>query len=176
MSRKYKFYNPEGTYFVSFAVQGWVDVFTRNQYKDILLEGLVYCQHNKGLEIFAWCIMTNHVHLIIRATKTDQLPEIMRDFKKFTSKAVLKAIENNDLESRREWLLNQFNTDSGHRFWRADNMPVELWSNKVIREKLNYIHYNPVEEGLVFNPEDYVYSSAVNYAGGKGLLEVTLLS
>jgi REP element-mobilizing transposase RayT len=176
MSRKYKFHNPEGVYFISFAVQGWVDVFTRNQYKDILLDSLGFCQLNKGLEIFAWCIMTNHVHLIARATKADQLPDILRDFKKFTSKAVFQAIENNDRESRREWLLKQFTTESGNRFWRADNKPVELWSNKVIQEKLKYIHYNPVEEGLVFNPEDYVYSSAVDYAGGKGLLEVTILN
>ena len=63
MSRKYKFHNPEGVYFVSFAVQSWVDVFTRNVYKDILIENLIYCQNNKGLEIFAWSIMTNHVHL-----------------------------------------------------------------------------------------------------------------
>lgn len=140
-----------------------------------MLDSLGFCQLNKGLEIFAWCIITNHVHLIARATKADQLPDILRDFKKFTSKAVFQAIENNDRESRREWLLKQFTTESGNRFWRADNKPVELWSNKVIQEKLKYIHYNPVEEGLVFNPEDYVYSSAVDYAGSKGLLEVSLL-
>jgi REP element-mobilizing transposase RayT len=64
MSRKHKFLNPEGLYFVSFAVVYWLDVFTRNEYKDILVENLKYCQENKGMEIIAWCIMTNHVHLI----------------------------------------------------------------------------------------------------------------
>jgi len=82
MSRKYKFHNPEGVYFVSFAVQGWVDVFTRNEYKDILVDNLKFCQENKGLEIFAWCIMTNHVHLIVRAKEGCSLPDILRDYKK----------------------------------------------------------------------------------------------
>ncbi len=176
MSRKYKFHNPDGTYFVTFAVNGWVDVFTRNQYKDILVENLAYCCQNKGLEIFAWCIMTNHVHFLARATGQNSLSDILRDFKKLTSKAVIKAVQENDRESRKEWLLQQFATEQGYRFWRSDNKPIEVWSNKVIQEKLNYIHCNPVEEGLVFRPEDYVYSSAVSYSGQNGLLEITLLS
>ena len=175
MSRKYKFHNPEGVYFVSFAVEGWVDVFTRNEYKNILVENLKYCQNQKGLEIFAWCIMTNHVHLVIRAKDGFRLSDILRDFKKFTSKAVLKAIAENNLESRKDWLLNQFKTREGFRFWRADNKPIELWSNAVIDQKINYLHQNPVEEGLVFKAEDYVYSSAVDYAGEQGLLEVIVV-
>jgi len=175
MSRKYKFHNPEGVYFVSFAVEGWVDVFTRNSYKDILIDNLVYCQENKGLELFAWCIMTNHVHLIVRAKDGVLLSDILRDFKKFTSKAIIKAIEENTQESRKEWLLKQFTTSRGMRFWRSDNKPIELWSNSVIDQKINYTHQNPVEEGLVFRAEDYVYSSAVDYAGEKGLLEIFVL-
>ncbi len=175
MSRKYKFHNPEGVYFVSFAVQGWVDVFTRNEYKDILVENLKFCQENKGLEIFAWCIMTNHVHLIIRAASNILLPDILRDYKKFTSKEIKKTIITNFRESRKEWLLKQFETPEGFRFWRGDNKPIELWSNKVIDHKIDYIHQNPVEEGLVFKAEDYVYSSAIDYAGEKGLLDVIVV-
>ena len=78
MSRKYKFHNPEGVYFVSFAVREWIDVFTRNEYKDVLIENLKYCQEHKRLEIFAWCIMTNHVHLIIRAGGDIPLQDIKR--------------------------------------------------------------------------------------------------
>lgn len=121
MSRKYKFHNPEGVYFVTFAVQGWTDVFTRNEYKDILVENLSWCQKNKGLEIFAWCIMTNHIHLIVRAGGGFLLSDIFRDFKKFISKALLKAISENFRESRKEWLLKQFETPNGNRFWRSDN-------------------------------------------------------
>ncbi len=104
MSRKYNFHNPDGVYFVSFAVNKWVDVFTRNEYKNILGESLRICQQSKGLEIFAWCIMTNHVHLIVRAKDDFILPDILRDFKKFTSKSILKAIAENTFESRKEWL------------------------------------------------------------------------
>jgi REP element-mobilizing transposase RayT len=60
MSRNYKFHNPNGAYFISFAIVEWLDVFTRNEYKDIFLESLTYSQENKGMEIYAWCIMTNH--------------------------------------------------------------------------------------------------------------------
>ena len=175
MSRKYKFHNPDGVYFITFAVQGWVDVFTRNEYKNILVDNLAWCQKNKGLELFAWCIMTNHVHLIAKAEGEHSLSDILRDFKKFTSKAVLKAIAESQRESRKEWMLKQFETEEGNRFWRADNKPVELWSNSVIAQKLNYIHQNPVEAGLVFRAEDYVYSSAVDYAGGNGLLDIFVL-
>ena len=175
MSRKYKFHNPDGVYFVSFAVQGWVDALTRSEYKDILIENLSYCQKNKGLEIFAWYIMSNHVHLIIRAKEGYLLSDILRDFKKFTSKAIIQAISDNPQESRKEWLLKQFKTETGYSFWRGDNQPIELWSNKVIDQKLNYLHQNPVEEGLVFKAEDYRYSSAYDYAGGNGMLDILVI-
>ena len=149
--------------------------FTRNEYKGILVANLKFCQENKGLEIFAWCIMTNHVHLIIRAASNILLSDILRDYKKFTSKALIDAFANNYQESRKEWLLKQFKTSEGFRFWRGDNQPIELWSNEVIDQKIDYIHQNPVEEGLVFKPEDYVYSSAIDYAGEKGMLNVVVI-
>jgi REP element-mobilizing transposase RayT len=178
MSRNYKFHNPLGVYFVSFAVVDWIDVFTRNEYKNILLDNLAYCQKHKGMEVFAWCIMTNHVHLVFRSS-TDKSPEqILGDFKRHTSKQLIKTISENPQESRKTWLLEQFRKAAlassnvrDFQFWRHDNKPIELWSNKVIDEKINYIHYNPVEAGLVFSPEHYLYSSAADYAGEKGLLE-----
>jgi REP element-mobilizing transposase RayT len=182
MSRNYKFVNPEGVYFVSFAVVEWIDVFTRNEYKEILLESLRYCQQAKGMELYAWCVMTNHVHLIFRSVNNEKPELILGSFKRFTSKAIVAAIKENPQESRKEWLLKQFE-EAGSKssnvkqfqLWRHDNKPIELWSNKVIDEKLNYIHNNPVEEGLVFRPEQYVYSSAIDYAGEKGLLDIMLI-
>ena len=182
MSRNYKFHNPEGVYFVSFAVVEWIDVFTRNEYKDILLDSLRYCQLEKGMEIYAWCIMSNHVHLIFSNMKDEKPELILGNFKRFTSKAIVAAIKENLQESRKDWLLKQFE-EAGkkssnvkqYQLWRHDNKPIELWSNKVIDEKLNYIHNNPVEEGLVFKAEQYVYSSAIDYAGEKGLLDIVLI-
>jgi REP element-mobilizing transposase RayT len=178
MSRNYKFHNPEGAYFVSFAVVEWIDVFTRNEYKNILLDSLRFCQKYKGLEVYAWCIMTNHVHLVFRSAGEDKPEDLLGDFKRFTSRKINQAIIENPKESRKEWLLEQFKKAGEHcsnvneyQFWRHDNKPIELWSNKVITEKIRYIHNNPVEEGLVFRPEDYVYSSARDYSGEKGLLD-----
>ena len=130
------------------------------------------------MEIFAWCIMTNHVHLIFRSVN-DQKPELLLgDFKRFTSNAVVQAIKENPHESRKEWLLAKFKKAAQqssnvkhYQFWRHDNKPIELWSNKVLDEKINYIHNNPVEEGVVSYPEDYLFSSAKDYRGDKGILE-----
>jgi len=178
MSRNYKFYNPKGLYFVSFAVVNWLDVFTRNEYKEIVLDSLRFSQKEKGMEIIAWCIMTNHVHLVFRSIKGIKPELLLGDFKRFTSKEIVKAIKNNLRESRREFLLTEFSKAASkssnvkhYQFWRHDNKPIELWSNSVIFEKINYIHNNPVAEGLVFRAEDYRYSSAVNYSGEQGLLE-----
>ena len=175
MSRKHKFHNPEGVYFISFAVQNWIDALTRSDYKNIIVDSLKYCQQHKGLNIYAWAIMSNHVHLIISSEGVFTLSEIIRDFKRHTSKHIIENIKNNPIESRKEWLLEQFHTDKGWRFWRGDNKPIELWSNHVIDQKINYIHMNPVDEGLVFNSEDYMYSSAIDYAGEKGLLDVEVV-
>jgi len=178
MSRNYKFHNPEGLYFVSFAVVNWLDVFTKNMYKDIVLESLQYSQREKGMEIIAWCIMSNHVHLIFRSVNGIKPEQLLGDIKRFTNRKIVKAIKENPKESRREFLLEAFSEAAEkssnvkhYQFWRHDNKPIELWSNRVIFEKISYIHNNPVEAGLVFRPEDYKYSSAVDYSGGIGLLE-----
>ncbi len=177
LSRNYKFHNPEGVYFISFAVVEWLDVFTRNEYKQIVIDSIYYCQKEKGMEVFAWCIMTNHVHLIFRIVN-DLLPEnVIGDFKRFTSKEIVRQITENPRESRKEFLLSAFKDAAskqanvqGNQFWQHDNHPIELWSPKVTQEKINYIHQNPVEAGLVYHAEDYVYSSARDYSGEKGLL------
>ena len=182
LSRNYKFQNPDGVYFVSFAVVEWLNIFRLNKYKDIIIESLRYCQKEKGMEIFAWCIMTNHIHLVFRSIKGQKPELLLGDFKRFTSKKTVQTIINNPKENRKEFLLNQFlkagiksSNVNKYQFWRHDNKPIELWSNKVIYEKINYVHNNPVEEGLVFHPEDYVYSSAKDYSGEKGILDDVII-
>lgn len=122
--------------------------------------------------------MTNHVHLVYRSVAGQKPEQILGDFKRFTSKKLVKAIQENTRESRREFLINQFKEEAQKssnvnrfQFWRHDNKPIELWSNKVITEKINYVHQNPVEAGLVFRAEDYVYSSAIDYSEEKGLID-----
>lgn len=179
MSRKYKFHNKEGLYFVSFATVYWVDVFIREQYCQILLDSLDYCRKNKGMELYCWCIMPSHVHLIFRAR--DSNPDtLLGRLKEYTSKEVVKCIEGNLRESRREWLLELFSRAAqvssnvkGRQFWQHHNKPIELWSPDVIDQKMEYIHNNPVAAGFVEEPWHWRYSSAVDYCTGKkGLLEM----
>lgn len=178
MSRNYRFHNPEASYFVSFAVVEWLDVFTRNEYKDLLLESLTFCQKEKGMEIYAWVVMTNHIHLVFRSTKGITPGQLLGSFKRHTSRSIVKAISENGRESRKEILLSTFKRNGSkasnvlkYQFWRQDNKPIELWSNHVIAQKIRYIHNNPVKQGFVFQPEDYRYSSAVDYSGEKGALD-----
>ena len=169
MSRKYKFNEKTGAYFISFATVNWIDVFTRDIYFSIFVESLDHCRKNKGMEIYGYCIMHSHIHLIFRSALGDP-SGLIRDLKGFTSRKLLKTIEDNPEESRKEWMLWMFeragkkNSNVKHRqFWQQNNQPIEIWSLKVFEQKLNYIHNNPVASGFVTNPVDWKYSSARNY-------------
>ena len=183
MSRKYKIRDQDKLYFVTFTVIRWLDVFTRNVYKDIFLDSLKYCQKHKGLEVCAYCIMTSHVHMIIGRNNQPGLDAIIRDIKKFTSVKIIEAIRDNPQESRKELLLWLFEKDGTNnpnntrfQFWQQHNHPVELATNEMIDQRLDYIHNNPVEAGIVLSPEHYLYSSAINYAGlPEKLIDVILI-
>jgi REP element-mobilizing transposase RayT len=144
MSRAYKFHDPEGPYLISYAVVEWIDVLTRPEYKDIVVERLRHCQKDKGLQLFAWVIMSNHVHLIARSAEGSDLAVIMRDHKKYTSKQIVKAIQENSTESRREWMLSRFRmagqaniNNKEFQFWRQDNKPLQLATNEAIDRRWN---------------------------------------
>ncbi len=179
----YKIRNQFATHFLTFAVVWWIDVFTRKIYRDIVLDSLRFCQKEKALKLNCWCIMSNHLYLIVSA-RNGNLSAILRDFKKFTSKEIVRSIKENKEESRREWMLEIFAREGGKnsrnkdfQFWRQDNHPQELYSSKFILQKRNYIHNNPVEAGIVEKPEHYLYSSAKDYFYQErcGLLEVVFL-
>lgn len=181
MSRKYKFYTERGAYFISFSVINWVDVFTRELYFNEIISSLDYCRKNKEMEIYGYCIMPSHIHLIFRA-KNNNPSDIIRDFKTFTSKKIVRLIEENPQESRKEWLLWMFRKAAAKRsnvkdyqFWQQDNHPIEIWSLSVFEEKLNYIHQNPVKSGFVENTWEWKYSSAKNYCDDmSAVLEIDI--
>ena len=169
------------THFLTFTVCGWIDLFSRKEYKDILIDSFQFCRKKKGLILNAFVIMSNHVHLIAQARESFILSDIIRDFKKFTHKTILPIIES-DKESRRLWMLHQFkfyasrhSRNENFQIWTNNNHPEECYSDSFTNVKLNYIHENPVRAGIVNNPEDYVYSSAANYAGMRGVMEIDLL-
>jgi putative transposase len=181
MSRNYKFHDQERPYFVTFTVINWIDAFTRREYKDILVDSLRFCMTNKGLELYAWVIMSNHVHLII-GTKDKPMEDILRDIKRHTSKKIVEAISENPQESRKEWMMKLFKeagrknpANENFQFWQQGNHPIELFSPAVMAQKLNYLHNNPVVAGWVDEPEHYLYSSARDYAGIKGMLDIQLM-
>ena len=182
MSEKYKIRDQDRIYFIIFSVVQWVDVFTRPLYKEIIIDNLKYCQHHKGLEIYAWCLMTSHLHMIVGRNGEQDIQNIIRDFKKYTSVKIVKAIEENGQESRREWLLWMFRKlaekSKKHQkycFWQNEYHPIELDRADIMQQKLDYIHDNPVKEQIVNSSEGYLYSSAIDYAGGKGLLAVKFI-
>ena len=159
----------------------WIDVFTHISYKEIIINSLKYCQSNKGLKLYAYCLMTNHIHLIASANGNKKLFEIIRDFKKFTNRAIIEEI-NSGNESRKKWLLNKFEFAGryltrieNYKVWQDGYHAIELISSDFTFQKLNYIHQNPVTAGIVSEPEHYIYSSAANYHGLRGLIEIELL-
>ncbi len=176
----YKIRNQDATHFLTFTIAGWVDIFSRQRYRDIILESFSFCRQKKGLLLGAYVIMTNHIHTIWTA-RNKNLSDLLRDFKTYTSKAITSSVAN-EPESRREWLLYMFrffangtNTNEQFKVWTGDNHPEEIFSQSFLISKLNYIHLNPVRAGLVSAPSDYLYSSAANYEGKKGLIEIDFL-
>jgi len=180
MSEGYKIRDQFKPHHLTLTVVDWVDVFTRKSYMDIVVDSLKYCHDNKALVIYAFVIMPSHLHLMV-SSETGHLSATLRDMKRHTSKKIIDAIRK-EPESRREWILEHFRkAASKHKrnnefqVWMHHNHPVELFSNKFIWQRLDYIHYNPVEAGLVESPEDYLYSSARNYADMESILDVVLL-
>jgi REP element-mobilizing transposase RayT len=113
--------------------------------------------------------MSNHLHIIASATDEDNLSNILRDFKKFTSKAIIDAIKENP-ESRKEWMLNLFwyagknnNKIRNFKVWQDGNDAKEIFLTPFLEQKMDYIHFNPVRAEIVANPEEYLYSSARDY-------------
>ena len=158
--------NTDHPYFLTFTVVGWIDVFTRSRYSDVIMESLSFCQQQKGLQVYAYVIMPSHVHLVARSTD-GKLNNIIRDFKSFTAKKILELISDKQRESRREWLLDQFSQAAGqtkqnkvHQFWQKTNHATELSNPVVFDQKVDYVHNNPVAAGLVMDAESWVYSSA----------------
>lgn len=181
MSSKYKFHNPNGLYFCTLTIVRWIDLFTRQRYRDIILDNLRFCLTTKGLHISGYVIMSNHIHLIASTAHPLGLSYLIGRFKSYTSKQLLDALTSAP-ESRRDWMLYLFRNyavfhkkDQQFQLWTHDSHPVELLSHKMALQKLEYIHLNPVRAGWVRHPEDWLYSSASNYILGEGLLEVDML-
>ncbi|HNV82411.1 MAG TPA: transposase [Tenuifilaceae bacterium] len=176
MSTGYKIHEKDGAYFLTFQIVGWVDIFTRLDYCETVIESFKYSQKHKGLNLFAFVIMSNHIHLLAQSEVGD-LSGFIRDFKSYTSKRFVEIMRS-DKESRKEWMEMvfryhaKFKSGQTFQFWTHKNHAEHIYSQKFIEQKVHYIHYNPVRSGIVVNPEDYLYSSARNYAGLESIIDV----
>ena len=185
-------------FFVTITVIDWVDVFTREEYKRIIADSLDFCRRKKGLCLYAWVLMSNHIHLIVSHDESnDKLAATIGDLKKFTAKNVINAIIENPQESRKEWLLKHFeeerikdNPDAScsiskdhgsdcsvgrkkhYHLWRRGYHSFCIYNIKMMRQKIDYLHANPVRAGIVDKPWDYRYSSSRNYIGEDGEIEI----
>jgi REP element-mobilizing transposase RayT len=181
MTTGYQIKDQEALYYLTFQIVGWVDVFSRQLYKDIIIDNLRYCQQNKELAVFAYIIMSNHIHIMLQS-QNGTLSQTIRDFKSYTSKVILETIEESN-ESRKEWMLNYFEyaarkhqRNSKYQFWTHENHAIHIYSDNFITQRLDYTHMNPVRAGIVRQPEEYIYSSASNYASMDSILEVDILT
>jgi len=181
MSTGYQIKDQEALHYLTMQVVDWIDIFTRKAYRDLVLESISYCRQNKGLQVFGYVIMSNHVHLICNSPD-GKLSDTIRDLKKFTSRKLIEVIQTGN-ESRKEWMLDRLgftgrknSRNQDFQVWTHENHAIVLYSNPFIHEKLTYLHNNPVRAGIVERPEEYLYSSARNYADMPGPLEIILLS
>ena len=179
----YKIRNQAGVHFVTCTVVQWIDIFTRTVFADMVVDSLNFCVKEKGLSVHAWVLMPNHLHLIVSAKEGTELSGLLRDFKKFTAGSILKALENGTIESRKNWMIwlfkgagEQNSRNEKYQFWQQGNHPIELNTNERLKQRLHYLHQNPVRAGLVWEPWHYRYSSACDYMDNrKGLIEIDFI-
>jgi len=184
MSSKYKFDDQGGVYFVTSTVVDWIDVFTRNIYRDILLDSFRFCQQNQGLQLHAWVLMPNHFHLICSFINNVNPGMVLKNIKSFTAMKIIDAIINNPHESRKNWMLDLFEKNGQRmksnfrfQFWQHENHPILLANKEMYNQRIDYLHENPARAGFVKHPIDWKHSSAIDYYidNGKGLLELVRL-
>lgn len=154
--------NKNQIHFLTLTTIEWLDIFTKAGYFKILADSLKFCCKNKGLIIYEYVFMTNHIHLILQAKEGFSLDEIIRDFKRHTTKEIAKTLR----EDRRKYILRIINTslsknsEDSHQIWQSGNYPEIIETENFFDQKIDYIHNNPVSKEYVEKPEDWFYSSA----------------
>ena len=172
-----------GCHYITLNVVDWVDVFIRPVYKQIIVHSLNHFSEHKGFNVYAWCLMTNHLHMIVSASDGHSLPEIEKELKKFTTQKILEDLSV-EPPKRLQWMLDRFENLSSVlgltrkiQLWQNCTNPVFINPHKPeqLIEQIEYIHENPVRDRIVTTAEDYLYSSARDYAGMKGLVNLVKL-
>lgn len=169
---RYRIFETEYPHFMTCTVAGWLPVFTRPETVDIVLDSWRFLQRERDFRLFGYVILENHVHLIASAP---QLSVVMQRFKSYTARQVLDLLER----AGATLLLRQLRarklrhkTRSEYQFWQEGNQPKQVQNDRMMWQKLEYMHDNPVKRGYVDDPIHWRYSSARNYARQGGLIDV----
>ncbi len=139
-------------HFITFTVKNWYYLFDRYQRFQLLEDSFVYCQKEKGLKVYAFVFMLNHLHFI---TSAPDLANVIGSMKTFLSKKFKQSILENEPN-----LLKLFEKDGKYQFWEENNFPKLINSEKFLQQKIEYIHFNPVKKLYVHEPEDWMWSSS----------------
>ncbi len=169
---RYRIYENRSPHFLTCTIINWIPVFTRPDTAQIILDSLAFLQRERELRLYGYVILENHMHWIADA---DDLPHEIHSFKSYTAKMLVRYFEAHDATR----MLDQFafykkhhKVDREHQIWEEGTHPQLLQNQEMLVQKLEYIHNNPVKRGYVDEPTYWRYSSARNYAGLPGLIEV----
>ncbi len=169
---RYKVKLDQQPHFVTCTIVNWLPVFTRPQTVDIVLDSLRHLQSNDALTIFGFVIMENHTHFIV---SSGLLSNTIGRFKSFTARKIIDLLRDKG-EKGILWQLSYaklpHKVDREYQLWQEGSHPVLIQGEDMMRQRLEYMHNNPVRRGYVDDPVHWRYSSARNYAGREGLLEV----
>ncbi len=173
---RYKIYQNEVPYFITCTFVNWLPLIMLPDISKILAKSLNFLQENKRLNIYAYVFMITHIHLV--ASSTDLAKELAI-FKSFTARKIIDYLQ----EKRAEKILKllefyklKYKHDRNYQVWQEGSKPKQILNEDIMRQKINYIHYNPVRSGLVDDPGHWLYSSARQYAGMEGILDITMFT
>lgn len=160
------------THFITLTVIEWIDIFTKSEYYEAIVKSLAYCRENKGLLLYEYVIMTNHLHIIARAKEGHKLSQIISDIKKHTTREIFKLLQTDNRHYILNLLKHSFDKKEGYetQVWQRENYPEVILSGKFLQEKITYLYNNPVKRGFVAKPEEWQYSSARNRILGDNLI------
>jgi len=168
---RYKIIHPEQPHFITLTVLHWIPVFTRPETANILLDSLKHLSQ-EGLKVYAYVILENHCHLVVQSKALDR--DIAR-YKSYTAKQIIQYLAKNNIKQILEQLAfykKAHKDDRAYQFWQEGVHPELIQDDMMMRQKVDYIHHNPVKRGYVDKAEHWRYSSARDYLGQQGLIEV----
>ena len=169
---RYKIYNEGQPHFLTATIVEWMPLFTNPDIASLVLDSLRFLQKERGVLLYAYVIMEHHLRMI---ASSPQLSKTVKEFKSFTARAIIDYLESRGstpLLEKLHFARQSHKTKSEYQLWQEGSHPQEIISERMLLQKIEYIHSNPVRRGYVDEPKHWRYSSARNYEGMRGLLEI----